>query len=145
MPGPFGGATFIADASAWNRAAHPRVAGRWTTALRNRQYRRRARSSTWSSLYSARDREEFDDIAASLAQLRDVPLTRSVTNAAQRAYQELAAVRPRNQRSVRLPDLLIAACAQDSGIGVLHYDDDFDRLAEVLAFESRWIARRGSL
>jgi len=46
---------------------------------------------------------------------------------------------------VRLPDLLIAACAQDSGVGVLHYDEDFDRLAEVLAFESRWIARRGSL
>ncbi len=144
MPGPFGGATFIADASAWNRAAHPRVAGRWTTALRNRQIAT-CPIVNLELLYSARDREEFDDIAASLAQLRDVPLTRSVTNAAQRAYQELAAVRPRNQRSVRLPDLLIAACAQDSGIGVLHYDDDFDRLAEVLAFESRWIARRGSL
>lgn len=144
MPGPFGGATFIADASAWNRAAHPRVAGRWTTALRNRQIAT-CPIVNLELLYSARDREEFDDIAASLAQLRDVPLTRSVTNAAQRAYQELAAVRPRNQRSVRLPDLLIAACAQDSGIGVLHYDEDFDRLAEVLAFESRWIARRGSL
>lgn len=144
MPGPFGGATFIADTSAWNRAAHPRVAGRWTTALRNRQIAT-CPIVNLELLYSARDREEFDDIAASLAQLRDVPLTRSVTTAAQRAYQELAAVRPRNQRSVRLPDLLIAACAQDSGIGVLHYDEDFDRLAEVLAFESRWIARRGSL
>lgn len=144
MPGPFGGATFIADASAWNRAAHPRVAGRWTTALRNRQIAT-CPIVNLELLYSARDREELDDIAASLAQLRDVPLTRSVTNAAQRAYRELAAVRPRNQRSVRLPDLLIAACAQDSGIGVLHYDEDFDRLAEVLAFESRWIARRGSL
>ena len=144
MPGPFGGATFIADASAWNRAAHPRVAGRWTTALRNRQIATCPVVSL-ELLYSARDREEFDDISASLAQLRDVPLTRSVTNAAQRAYRELAAVRPRNQRSVRLPDLLIAACAQGSGIGVLHYDEDFDRLAEVLAFESRWIARRGSL
>ena len=144
MPGPFGGATFIADASAWNRAAHPRVAGRWTTALRNRQIAT-CPIVNLELLYSARDREEFDDISASLAQLRDVPLTRSVTNAAQRAYRELAAVRPRNQRSVRLPDLLIAACAQDSGIGVLHYDEDFDRLAEVLAFESRWIARRGSL
>jgi len=144
MPGPFGGATFIADASAWNRAAHPRVADRWTTALRNRQIAT-CPIVNLELLYSARDREEFDDIAASLAQLRDVPLTRSVTNAAQRAYRELAALGPRNQRSVRLPDLLIAACAQDSGIGVLHYDEDFDRLAEVLAFESRWIARRGSL
>jgi hypothetical protein len=30
-------------------------------------------------------------------------------------------------------------------VGVLHYDEDFDTLATVLEFESRWIAPRGSL
>ena len=29
--------------------------------------------------------------------------------------------------------------------GVPHYDQDFDVLAGVLSFESRWIAPRGSL
>lgn len=43
------------------------------------------------------------------------------------------------------PDYLIAAAAQDAGIGVLHYDHDFDRLAEVMNFESRWIAQPGSV
>jgi predicted nucleic acid-binding protein len=46
---------------------------------------------------------------------------------------------------VRLPDALIAAAAQDVGIGVLHYDHHYDRLAEVLHFESRWIAPPGTL
>jgi len=40
---------------------------------------------------------------------------------------------------------LIAAAAQDASVGVLHYDAHFDRLAEVLDFESRWIAPPGSL
>ena len=33
----------------------------------------------------------------------------------------------------------------DAGIGVFQYDADYDTLAEVLPFESCWIAPRGSL
>jgi hypothetical protein len=46
---------------------------------------------------------------------------------------------------IAIPDYLIAAAAEDVGIGVLHYDHDFDRLAEVFRFESRWIAPAGSV
>ncbi len=46
---------------------------------------------------------------------------------------------------MKLPDLLVAAAAADAGIGALHYDADYDTLAEVLRFDSRWIAPRGSL
>lgn len=41
--------------------------------------------------------------------------------------------------------MLIAAAAAEAGVGVLHYDADYDTLATVLRFESRWIAPRGSL
>src|SRR6266536_858069 len=61
-----------------------------------------------------------------------------------RIVRELAHARPLFQRSVKLPDLLIAAAAADVAIGVLHYDQDYDTLATVLNFESRWIAPRGS-
>lgn len=44
-----------------------------------------------------------------------------------------------------MADVLIAACAQEAGISVLRYDAHFDRLAEVMGFESRWIAPAGSL
>jgi hypothetical protein len=40
---------------------------------------------------------------------------------------------------------LIAAAAQEAGLGVLHYDHHYDRLAEVLSFASRWAAAPGSL
>lgn len=48
----------------------------------------------------------------------------------------------------RLPpvDLLIAALAAHHGLGVLHYDHDYDILAEKtdLEFESVWLAPRGT-
>ena len=96
-------------------------------------------------LYSSTDAASHDELAGSLAQLRDIPITRSVTNAALRAQRELAHARSRFHRSVTLPDLLIAAAAADVAVGVLHYDEDYDTLATVLNFESRWIAPRGSV
>ncbi len=49
----------------------------------------------------------------------------------------------------RLPpvDLIIAALADRHGVGVLHYDHDYDTLATKtdLNFASVWLARRGSL
>ncbi len=141
---PYGGETFIADRSAWAHSHNSRVNRHFSSALRNGQI---ATSPIvkLELLYSARDGESFDRLAANLAELRDVPLTRSVTNAAQRAFRKLAHMRPPRHRSVSLPDLLIAAAAEDAAVGVLHYDEDFDTLAEVLDFQGRWIAPRGSL
>ena len=141
---PYGGDVLIADKSAWAHARHPNVSRRFAAALRNGQI---ATSPVvkLELLHSARDGESFDRLAADLAQLRDVPLTRSVTNAAERALRTLAHKRPAQHRSASLPDLLIAAAAADAAVGVLHYDEDFDQLATVLDFESCWIAPRDSL
>jgi predicted nucleic acid-binding protein len=46
---------------------------------------------------------------------------------------------------VPIPDVLTAAVAVDHGLGVLHYDAHFDRLAAVMGFESVWLAPRGTL
>lgn len=44
-------------------------------------------------------------------------------------------------------DVMIAACAHEVGAGVLHYDRDYDLIAEHtnLSFESVWLAPAGSL
>jgi predicted nucleic acid-binding protein len=42
-------------------------------------------------------------------------------------------------------DALIAAAAADRGLGVLHYDQHYDRLATVLGFDSQWVAPAGSI
>ena len=144
MNPPYGGSVLIADTSAWMRAARPVVAHDWDRALVSGQIATCA-VTVVEILYSARDGDDYDRKQEGLAELRDVPITRSVTNAALAAYRELAHRAPLHHRSVSIPDLLIAAAAADAGIGVLHYDADYDVLAEVLQFESRWIAPRGSL
>jgi predicted nucleic acid-binding protein len=141
---PFGGGTFIADTSAWVHARKARVRGSFTAAIREGQIAT-CPIVNMELLYSTRDAAAYDELAASLAQLRDIPITRSVTNAALRAQRELGHARPLFHRSVKLPDLLIAAAAADAALGVLHYDEDYDTLATVLNFESRLVAPRGSV
>ena len=142
--GPYAGRAFIADTSAWARSNHPRVRPRFAEAAANGQIVT-CPLVNLELLHSTRDGDQYDETSERLSRLRDVPVTRSVTNAALMAQRALAHVRPLHHRSVNIADLLIAACAADAAIGVLHYDEDFDRLADVLAFESRWIAPRGSL
>jgi predicted nucleic acid-binding protein len=46
-------------------------------------------------------------------------------------------------RIVKLPDLLIAATAERHGVTVLHYDRDFDRIAEVTGQPTEWVVPPG--
>ena len=50
-----------------------------------------------------------------------------------------------HHRSVKIADLIIASAAEAAGATVLHYDADFDRIAEITGQAVRWIAPRGSL
>jgi hypothetical protein len=140
---PFGGGVFIADTSAWARSSRQDIREVWEQGLEAGQIAI-CPPVMIELLFSARDADSFDALEVELRELRDVPVTRSVTDAAIAAIRRLAYRRPLSHR-VRLPDVLIAAAAQDVGLGVLHYDQHFDRLAEVMSFESRWIAPRGSL
>jgi len=53
----------------------------------------------------------------------------------------------RSAGAQRIPvvDYLIAAAAEQSGGAVLHYDNHYDTLAEIMTFESIWLAAPGSL
>jgi len=139
---PWGGRTYVADTSAWMRARH--VGENWEEGLRRRQVAT-CEMVVFELLYSTRDGDEFDRLAASLDRLPQAPVGPAVLAAAREAFRELAHRHPLFHRSVTLPDLIIAAAAAAAGVGVLHYDADFDTLAEVLPFDSRWLARRGSL
>lgn len=48
-------------------------------------------------------------------------------------------------RAVALTDLLVAAAAERVGYPVVHYDQDYDRIAEVTGQQVHWVAPRGSL
>lgn len=94
-------------------------------------------------LYSARDRATYRSLVEALRGMPRVPLAETSLN---RALSVQAMLAERSQhRAVPLPDLLVAACAESAGLTVLHYDADFDRIAELTGQPTRWIVPRGSI
>jgi len=139
----WGDLPLLIDTSAFARASHSEVREPWQQALR-RDRLRLAPPARMEILYTARDGATFDALAAELSALRPAPLTSTVLRAAEDAMRMLA---HRSARSQRLPvvDYLIAAAAQEMGAAVIHYDRDYDTLAEVMEFESVWLAPAGML
>ena len=149
MPGqsasarPWGELPLVVDTSAWSRAHHAPVRQHWRHAL----LADRLRISPlvrFEILLTARDGRAFDELAEMLSAWRAAPLTASVIRAAQDGMRRLA---QRSAGAQRLPivDYLVAAAAQEINGAVLHYDSDYDTLAEILEFESIWLAPTGSL
>jgi predicted nucleic acid-binding protein len=48
-------------------------------------------------------------------------------------------------RAVGFPDLLIAAVAEREDVTVLHYDSDYDLIAEVTGQPMQWVVPRGTV
>lgn len=48
-------------------------------------------------------------------------------------------------RAVGFPDLLIAAVAERERVSVLHYDSDYDLIAEVTGQPVQWVVPRGTV
>ena len=48
-------------------------------------------------------------------------------------------------RSVGLPDLLVAAVAEREHVTVLHYDADYDLVAQITGQPARWVVPRGAV
>jgi hypothetical protein len=96
--------------------------------------------------YSARDGGQFAAIADELDALEHAPLTAEAAASALIAQAELAGT-PGISHRVKPVDLLIAAIAAATDIGVLHYDHDYDTITEYtsLSFVSTWVAPRGSM
>ena len=61
-----------------------------------------------------------------------------------RAVQSLLAARGQH-RGVPPQDLLIAAAAESAAVPLLHYDRDYDLIADVTGQAVRWLAPAGTL
>lgn len=96
-------------------------------------------------LHSAQNASEFRALRQDLEALPDCPIGKEQWERALEVYEELAHRGGLHHRAVRHPDLLIAAAAEAAGVAVLHYDEDYERIAAITAQEVRWIAQRGSL
>jgi len=92
--------------------------------------------------YSARNGEEWDRLLDALD-----PFDRVETTAAhlRRALQVQRLLAQSSQRGRKIPDLLIAAAAEQLDVPVLHYDADFDAIASVTGQRCRWVVPAGSV
>jgi predicted nucleic acid-binding protein len=96
-------------------------------------------------LYSARNATEFTSLREDLDALPNCPIGVVERKRALEVYEALARQGGLHHRSVRHPDLLVAAAAEAAGLSVVHYDEDYDRIASVTGQDVRWLAPRGSL
>jgi predicted nucleic acid-binding protein len=96
-------------------------------------------------LYSARNAEEFAEIRTELEAVPDCPIGKAQWQRALWVYEQLSAQGGTHQRSVKHADLLIAAAAEAAGVAVLHYDEDYDRIAAITGQSTRWVAAKGTL
>lgn len=94
--------------------------------------------------YSARSSADYDatrdDVLDHL-----IPVTMPI-RAEQRARDLQAELVRRGQhRGVSIPDLILAAIADIEQLTILHYDHDFDVVAEVTGQATDWVVPRGSI
>jgi len=92
--------------------------------------------------YSARNAREWDALQGALMAFG---LVETEARHFQRARQVQRMLAGRSQHGRKIPDLLVAAAAEDAGLVVLHYDADFDRIAAVTGQECEWVVAPGTV
>lgn len=92
--------------------------------------------------FSGRNAEEWDRLLAALDAFELVETTADHVRRARQVQRSLAAA---GNRRRKIPDLLVAAAAEELGYGVLHYDSDFDLIASVTGQSVRWVVPPGSI
>jgi len=140
-------AELLLDNSAWARLTEPSLSPQRieeiATALEQREIAV-CLPFLLEAGYSARNAAEHRELLDELLALPLLEIDAQIERRAVQAQRQLARVAHH-----RLPpvDLIMAAIAERHHIGVLHYDGDYDILADKtdLDFASVWLAPRGSI
>jgi predicted nucleic acid-binding protein len=134
---------YLIDTSAWARMRAPIVKKRLTAILQA------AAAATCLPLdledgRSARNLRDAMTIRARRAEIMtELPITTAVATRARDI--QLALAQRGHHRAASPTDLVTAAAAAEYGATVLHYDGDFDLIAEVGGPRCEWVAPPGTL
>jgi predicted nucleic acid-binding protein len=85
---------------------------------------------------------EWNRLASALNAFEPIDTTSAHVNRALHVQRLLAR---RSQRGRKIPDLLVAAAAEELNVAVLHYDADFDLIAGVTGQPAQWVMPAGSI
>lgn len=92
--------------------------------------------------YGSRNAREWD---RDLADLSVFKLVETTAEHVQRARQVQRLLASRSQRGRKVPDLLIAAAAEQDRLVLLHYDSDFDLITKVTGQRCQWVVPAGTI
>ena len=132
---------YVADKSAFEQQRHSEAAAGLLRALAGDGALHMTESVALELLYSARNAEDYRTRWDDLATLPWLRLTEAVAGRALAIQRQLADL---GQHRRSIPDLLVAATALEHDATVLHYDHDFDLIAEVTGLSTRWIIPPGT-
>lgn len=133
---------FLVDTSALARVSHVAIAERLRD-LGERGLLATSPTVDLEVLYSARSPEEYLAIAARRREaFTELPLRPEIGARAREVQARLA--RTSQHRAAGVVDLLSAATAEYYGATVLHYDADFDAIANATGQPTEWVAVAGS-
>jgi predicted nucleic acid-binding protein len=91
--------------------------------------------------YAARSHDDYRELTDRLAAFAPAPVT---DGDHQRAMEVQRALSARGQhRALSLVDALVAAVAEARGLTILHYDADYELIADVTGQAHEWIVERG--
>jgi len=137
------GTVYLADTSAFVlQGRHPQVRARFVALLTEGRLAA-CQMTALEYLNNAPSPEGYEALWAALHGHRWMDVS---TAAMERALDVHRLLAERSQhRHFRLPDLIIAATAEQHGATVLHYDADYDRIAAVTGQPVEWVAAKGSL
>jgi len=93
-------------------------------------------------LYSARNEEEWEGASHLLSRFFNIEIQ---PEHFVRAVQVQRILAQKSQCGRKIPDLIIAAVAEQLDLTVLHYDIDFDHIADVTGQRSEWIIPAGRI
>lgn len=131
--------TYLLDTSAWVQAMYEQaVAERLASHMRNGELAV-CTVTALEVLYSSRNAAEY---ARDLERLRGLPWPdlsdpRSAIDLQMRLAQ-------RGWHRTPIPDVVITATAAEHDLTVLHYDSDYERLAETAGIKHEWLPERGT-
>jgi len=134
----------LADTSAWHRGSHSAIADQWARLLDANEIATTPPVRLEVS-FSARSAADYAAVREELDALHQLPCGQAAFARALAVQQALADQHALHHRSVKIPDLLVAAAAELAGMPVWHYDEDFDRIAAITGQPVQWLAPRGSL
>lgn len=132
---------FIADKSAFKQQRHSEAADGLLKALAADGALFMTEIVALELLYSARSPSAYELRWDGLGSLPWLHLTEAV---ARRALDIQRALGSMGNHRRPIPDLIVAATALEYDASVLHYDRDFDLVAEATGLKARWIIPAGT-